>query len=522
MKTTIKKSLRISFVLIIGFILGGCAKDLNLTNPNVQTAATFWQNQKQAVLGVTGIYQALMYDGSFMRFTPVYLDSRDDITWSPSPWNAIYAGAQFDLLSTNYGPEAMYVAWYDLVKRANLAIANIPKIKFQDEALKTRLMGEAYFLRGLAYFYIVTFWHHVPLILTPPQSSKDFYAKQVDASKVWAQIIKDFTTASNDLPETYDAANLGRATRGAALAYLGKAYLFNKDYKDGAAAFKKVIDEGVYGLLPASQYANNFNSVDENNQESIFEVQFQRMNEPTLGWVGAPGPDWDKTSARAITYAPPPFGWGDMAVRPWLYKEFTKEKTVDGKLDPRLYATLTFDYPGCTLYGQKFRQAFPESGADTVLWKTMFFARKYENVDSGRPNEFDWRSGINERLMRYSDVLLMYAECELDLGNIPEAAHYIHIVRARADLPNREAEFASDTKAQVFAQLVHQRILEFALEGHRFDDIRRWGWLSDPAMLDTLKAHDAEYNGYIPGKEYLPIPNIEIQNNPNAVQNPTY
>jgi len=519
MKTILKK---ITLISSFGFLLTACSGDwLTTSDPNRQTADTYWQTEDQAVKGVNGVYQALLYDGTFLRFAPACLDSRDDITWSPSPWDAFSAVAQFNLLTTNYMPEAMYVGFYDIVKRANLAIANLPKITYTNHPeYKDRLLGEALFLRGLSYSYIVTFWNHVPLKLTPPASSDDFFTAQSDASVVWAQVIKDLTEAASLLPATYDSPNLGRATKGAALGYLGKAYLFNKDYTNAAKVFKQIIDLGVYDLMP--NYGDNFTEAHENNKESIFEIQFQRMSQPDLGWVGDPAASWDKTTARAITYAPSPFGWGDMAIRKWIFNEYTVEKTKSGAYDPRLYASITFDYPGCTLYGKTFRQAWPYTGADTLKWANMFFARKYENVNSGRADEFDWRSGINERLMRYSDILLMYAECEMELSQIPVAAHYIQIVRNRANLPDREAEFAGYTRNQLFEQLTHERALEFCLEGHRYDDIVRWGWINDPARLAVLKAHDAEWNGYISGKEYMPIPKIEMQTNPKAVQNPSY
>jgi hypothetical protein len=511
----------ISF-LAIGLLFTSCKKDfLDLSDPNRQTTTSFWQTTDQAVLGVNGIYHATGYDGTFMRFAPACLDSRDDITWSPSPWDAFYAIAQFNLSVTNYMPEAMYVAWFDIIKRANAAIYNIPNIDFSSQPeLQDRLMGEALFLRGLAYMYTVRFFNHIPLILEPPQSSDDFFPSQVDPSVVWDQIYKDFTDAASKLPATYDDANKGRATKGAALAFLAKAHLFNHDYAVAKDIFKQVIDLGVYSLMP--NFEDNFTETNENNGESIFEVQFQRMNQPNLNWVGDPVPDNDHTTARGITYAPSPFGWGDMAINRWIFDEFKLEKTTTGDYDPRLYATITFDYPGCTLYGKAFRDAYPYTGADTLKWANMFFCRKYENVNSGRSDEFDWRSGLNERLMRYSDVLLMYAECQLELGNNPECAKYMQMVRDRANLPDRETEFAAMSKDQLMEQIAHERALEFCLEGHRWDDIVRWGWLTDANKLAMLKEHDAEWNGYISGKEFMPIPQIEINTNSNAVQNPSY
>jgi starch-binding outer membrane protein, SusD/RagB family len=508
--------------LTIGLIFQGCSKDyLKLDNPNLQTTSTFWQTEDQAVLGVNGIYHAWGYDGTFMRFAPACLDSRDDITKSPSPWDAFSAVAQFNLRTTNYMPEAMFVAHYDVIKRANAALENLPKVNYDKHPeLQGRLRGEALFNRALAYSYAVLFFNHIPLILTPPQSASDFFASQADASAVWEQVYKDLEEAATLLPATYDAANLGRATKGAALSYLGRAYFQNKNYTKAAEYFKQVIDSKVYSLMP--NYEDNFTEAKENNSESIFEIQFQRMNQPDLNWVGAPSATNDHTTARGITYAPSPFGWGDMALNKWIFDEYKMEKTKDGKYDPRLYATITFDYPGCTLYGQNFRDAYPYTGADTAKWANMFYCRKYENVNSGRPNEFDWRSGINERVMRYADVLLMYAECQIQAGNNPDAAKYIQIVRDRANLPNREAEFAGYTKAQIMDQLAHERALEFCLEGHRWDDIVRWGWLTDASKLTMLKAHDAEWNGYVPGREYMPIPQIEMDRNPGTVQNPSY
>jgi starch-binding outer membrane protein, SusD/RagB family len=502
--------------LAFGLLFQGCSKDyLELSNPNLQTTATFWQTEDQAVLGVNGIYHALGYDGTFMRFAPACLDSRDDITKSPSPWDAFSAVAQFNLRATNYMPEAMYVAHYDIIKRANAALANLPNATYENPAMKDRLRGEALFLRGLAYSYTVLYFNHIPLILKDPETSSDFFNMQVDASAVWEQIEKDLTEAATLLPQTYDAADLGRATKGAALSYLARAYFQNGNYTKASELFKQVIDSHVYSLMP--NYADNFTEDNENNSESIFEVQFQRMNQPNLNWVGAPVADNDHTTARGITYAPAPFGWGDMALNKWIFDEYRIEKTISGEYDPRLYATITFDYPGCTLYGKTFQEVY---GPDPEL--TKFYCRKYENVNSGRPNEFDWRSGINERVMRYADVLLMYAECQIQAGANAEAAKYIQMVRDRANLPDREAEFAGYSKNQLMDQLAHERALEFCLEGHRWDDIMRWGWINDPTKLAMLKTHDAEWNGFVPGKEYMPIPQIEMDTNPGTIQNPTY
>jgi hypothetical protein len=274
------------------------------------------------------------------------------------------------------------------------------------------------------------------------------------------------------------------------------------------------MDLGVYSLMP--NYAHNFTDQFENNLESVFEIQFSReVGGTVLGWVDAPAADWSKTTARAITFAPAPFGWNDAAPTNWVFQKFQEEKTITGEDDPRLRASIYYNYPGCTLYGQSFQDVYA-----TELGKIG--VKKYGNGDSGIPDEKDWRSGVNERLMRYADVLMMYAECQNELGNTAECAKYIQMVRDRAGLPNRESEFAALSQNDMKDRIAHERLLEFALEGHRFDDIRRWGWLQNPTKLAELQQHDPEFVSYVPGREFFSIPQLEIETNPNLRQNPGY
>jgi hypothetical protein len=508
---------KISILTFFLVVLGGtsCKKDfLELSNPNVQTSGSFWKTEADAQAGVNAIYQSLYYDGTFLRFAQCALDFRGDDVMSPSPWDVLSNTGSFKLFNNTIMQEWLWVAFYGGVTRANLAIANIPNIEFKDAALRDRLLGEAYFLRGLHYYYLATFFNNIPLVVEPYQSSDDYFPSQAAPEETWAQIYADFKEAQRLLPATYTDPNIGRATKGAATGFLGKSYLTNHQYAEAAAEFKKVIDSGNYSLM--ENYADNFSEQSENNAESLFEIQFSReVGGTTLGWVDAPYSDWAKTTARAITYAPAPFGWNDAAPTSWVYQQFLQEKTVGGEDDPRLKATIYYNYPGATLYGQEFATVYA-----TDLGKIG--VKKYGNGDSGRPDEKDWRSGVNERLMRYSDVLLMYAECLNELGNTAEAAKYIQMVRTRAKLPNREAEFASLSKEGMRDRIAHERLLEFVFEGHRFDDIHRWGWLNDPVKLAELKSHDPEFNSYVPGREYFSIPQLEIETNPNLRQNPGY
>ncbi|MFC0513904.1 RagB/SusD family nutrient uptake outer membrane protein [Mucilaginibacter angelicae] len=518
MKTIYTKA--VFTLLLVAVFAMGCKKgDLTTVNPNAQTSQTFWQNASDAVKGVNAAYGSLIIDGSYMRFSPIVENTRGDDATSYSPWDQIYNMGKFNMQSTGDGVLFSWTAYYQGILRANEVLKYVPAITM-DAELKKRVLGQAYFLRGLFYFHLADFYKNVPMPLVPAASSADYFQKQQPQDVVWAQVISDFKAAESMLPTTYSGLSpdgqIGRATKGAAAAYLGKTYLFTKKYTEAAAEFKSVIDMGIYSLVP--NYYDNFFANNENNSESIFEVQFSRDAGGTdLGWGGDPSSGWGRTSARAITFGAASFGFTDVQPTPVLYNEYLQEKTTSGGVDPRLDVTMYYNKPGEKLYNQDFATRYAGSSSLNAL-----FCHKYENGDTGQADEYDWRSGINERLMRYADVLLMYAECLNELGQTNDSYQYIQMVRNRVGLPNLATVKPGMSQADMREQIGHERFLEFSLEGHRFDDIRRWGWLQDATKLAWLKARDPEFNTYTVGKEYLPIPLTEVQTNVGLVQNAGY
>ena len=520
MKYKIFNYLTVFFSLSV--VLTSCVnnEDLVQVDPNQDAVDSFWKTDQDAIEGVNAAYGSLLTDGTYMRSTPLLLDLKGDDTRSNSPWDAMYNVGRFN---SNVSNAAIYgwafETYYQGIYRANQVLTNVPNIEMEDAGLKNRILGQAYFLRGLYLFHAVNMFKNVPL---PTEIT--VYNPQKTQEEGWAQVIADFKAAAELLPASYtsitglDANQKGRATKGAALGYLGKAYLFTKDFTNAKIAFKQVIDLGVYSLV--SNYRDNFTDTNENNSESLFEVQFSRSaGGVDLGWGGAPASGWGKTSARAITYAPRAFGWTDVQPTWTLFNEFHDELTTTGDVDPRLDATMFYNKPGgMQLYGQNFASFYAANPGDL----NDLFCRKYENSDGNYANEFDWRSGINERLLRYSDILLMYAESLNETGDTPGAYTYIQMVRDRVGLPNLATAKPGLTQEGMREQIGHERFLEFPLEGHRFDDIRRWGWLENPTKLAWLKTRDVEFNSYAAGREFFPIPQLEMDNNPGTVQNPGY
>ncbi|MEN9907804.1 MAG: hypothetical protein RLZZ540_945 [Bacteroidota bacterium] len=506
----------------LAIITTSCVNDEDLiqVDPNNSAVDSFWKTDSDALKGVNAAYGSLLTDGTYMRSTPLLLDLKGDDTRSNSPWGAMANVGRFN---SNPSDAAIYgwayETYYQGIFRANQVLTNVPAINFENTELKNRILGQAYFLRGLYLFHAVNMFKNVPV----PTQLAAIYPQKTEAEG-WAQVIADFKKAAELLPTSYttvsglDAGEKGRATKGAALGYLGKAYLFIKDFPNAKIAFKQVIDLGVYSLV--SNYRDNFTETNENNSESLFEVQFSRdAGGVDLGWGGAPASGWGKTSARAITYGPRGFGFTDVQPTWALYNEFQQEKTTANTVDPRLDATMFYNKPGgMQLYGQNFATKYASNTADL----NDLFCRKYQNSDGQKVDEFDWRSGINERLLRYADILLMYAECLNETGDTPGAYTYIQMVRTRVGLPNLATAKPGLTQATMRDQIGHERFLEFPLEGHRFDDIRRWGWLQDQAKLTWLKSRDAEFNSYAPGREFFPIPQLERDNNPGTSQNDSY
>lgn len=513
-----RKSKYMIAVLAVLITALSCSKEfLELENPNQQTAFTFWKTEADAKKAINAVYHSLTMDGLYMRLWPWIMDVRADDCYNTSPW---WTNA---LSNWTTSPENVcyYTPWqtiYQGIWRANQVLENVPGIEM-DEALKTRILAEARFLRGLFYYHGTIFYKDIPLITELPKTAEDLYPTQVPAATIWEQVYADFSAALPDLPtkQEYPPDDMGRATSGAAAGYLARSYMFNGLFDQAAPLLKSIIDQeyGSYSLV--ANYRDNFTVFNENNSESLFEVQFDRgVGGTELGWVGEPASDWSKTSGKARTYAPLGYGWGDITPTDWIFEAYQEDSTIDGQPDPRLRANFLYDYPGSTVYGDPWA----ESNVPNHI-----HLRKYLNDDTNS-DEVEWRSGINERILRYADILMLYAECLNELGQTGEAYQYIQMVRDRANLPDLSTKKPGMTQEEMRMQISHERAVEFAFEGLRYVDLLRWGWLNQDAgagtnpMLDTLATHDEELATLPPGREYLAIPQGELDVNPNITQIP--
>src|SRR5919202_1273213 len=508
-------------VMSVGALSGVACTDLNVTNPR-ESSQSFWKTSDDALRGVAAVYNALELLGVFGRWQGFANDIRSDIgTAQTSPWGDLANFNRFQLSDYNFEVNRqLWVHNFELIGRANLVIANVPGIQM-DAALRDRIVGEAKFLRALAYFNLVTLYENVPLITAPPKPEDrpgNSATPAEQATKVWAQIEKDLTEAAAVLPEksAYSTADRGRATKGAALGMLGKARLQQRKWAEAAQVLGQVISSNQYSLLP--NYADNFREETElANSESLFEVAAEDMY-PTFTGLSFPkmiGPCYRPGSPVTLgvprEYNPT---YCDGRPTRWYYNQFAASRTATGGVDPRMDVTLLYNDPARAnemVYARRRGDYFVDNPATTdVREDTMIFFRKYGETNIQADQR--WDNPINYRVLRYADVLLMQAEALNEQNQTANAYQYINLVRQRAS----KSPVAGLTQAQMRDTILYERLLEFGLESSRWNDLRRQNLLS-PA----LAAHDPDFTRFQAGKsERLPIPTNELNLNPNVTQNP--
>jgi len=510
------------YFLFLGLLITGCEKQLDIQNPNSKSIELYWKTADDAHLGVNAIYNSLIQDGTYMRMFPALTDVRGDDFTGDSPWGDLVQTGTFSIPSNSGPVQWIWATHYQVVWRANQVIVNVPGITM-DEDQKKRILGQAHFLRGLALFNLANTYKVIPVPLELPVDKTKYNTPTATEEVLWKQIFDDFKAAKESLPVSYsglagpDGAQIGRATKGAATGMLGKAYLYRKLWSDAAAEFNELINgaqAGKYALV--ADYRDNFKEINENNAESLFEIQFGQpdaVGGTIMNYGGEPNANWKQVSSTGRTYAMDGHGYSDFLPTRWIYNEFKTEKTVDGKSDPRLLATIA-SYESADNSTTVYGGAWPFA-------ENMIYPRKYTHDGlNWAGNDDQENSGINYRVLRYADVLLMYAEALNEGQQTTQAYSYIQQVRTRAKLPDLAIVKPGMSQQQMRDQIAHERALEFSIESIRINDIIRWGWLYDAAKLAELKSHDPDFNTWIPGKEYLPIPLSELNINPNLLRNP--
>lgn len=488
----------------------GCKKsELDQQIPDQLTVDNFWTNKDRALSGLAAAYSQLEgfvgWD-NYVEARSVREFYREDYVLPGSdafnyPWWVEHYN--FNFTSGNYAIDLLWRENYKGINFSNQVIENVGKMTNAaiDDASKKQILAEAKFLRAYYHFKLLNNFSQVIIRDKVPTSEGDLAKAFSSRAEVYEFILKDLKEAEPDLPLRSDrpATELGRVTKGAADAYLGKVYLYRAgDDKANATAYyveaKKwlelVITSKKYSLDP--NFGDMFNGVTKNSVESVFELQ--QSADATGGAVYRSYlSDWVAAAELG--------GYGEIYGTPRLLTEMLKEGKIatGGSYDGRVYPSIFFNDPyfnnpaSPQVYGSTYNAAFGV-GKQTIAFRKWTPA----NQDRlGRSN------AINFPLMRYADVLLMYAEV-LNEQNNPDAIKSVNEVRKRANLPDAP----TGNKQAVFNIIMHERVMEFTLEGSRFYDLRRWGLL-DQNMQAAGRKFTAD-------KAFYPTPLKETNNNPQA------
>jgi hypothetical protein len=486
------------FLLIIsGYFLSGCNKDFLDRRPLGRYTA---DNYPYPPGGgpydqyVYAAYSALRdYKVTDYAFIGAVSIRSDDADKGSSLFDGVSYGLggadNFPVAPTAQFANELWTAYYgDLIYKCNLILQNVAKDSSgTSEAQKTSARAEARFLRGHAYFTMVRLFGNIPIIDTVLDISQSVVS-QSDPAAVYAFIEQDLQYAAANLPLQWDPRFIGRATSGAANGLLAKVYLYEKKWQQAMQTAGIVINSGIYDLH--TPYSEIFTDAGENCSESLFEVQcYADANYPVeYGCQYA-----DIQGVRGV--GAQDLGWGFNNPSHQLHMAYEPG-------DPRINNTILFvPTPTPTRYGEVFGRPEPN---DSMYNMKVYTDPATRAKIGGLSGQHGW--WVNVRLLRYADVVLMYAEAANESGQTSEALEKLEWVRARARNGNNSVlpEITTTDQAQLRLSIQHERRIELAMEHERFFDIVRWG-------IAEKVLHTSGKINYKTGRdELLPIPQAQI------------
>jgi hypothetical protein len=549
-----KKFINIKAVLLMicftGVSITSCKKELDLSPEDSFNSTTFWTSESNALLALTGVYRGSILANA-AEYTPTDWWSYNGLIWLEMGTDNAYPrtgenAANNKITNGTMTPSLVtldnyWTVSYAKVARCNYFLENVSKTPTNAADLK-RMIAEVRFIRACQYFYMAEYWGSVPLVtktLTPQEANNVSKASHQDLVNF---VISELTAAVVDLPRYKDipAAEMGRACKQAALAFLGRMQLAEALYSDAAASFKSIIDFGDNIIDP--NYSSIFLEANENSTENIFSVQFvpnlfanaiMQHFAPSVGRgfnlmnpLASLMESYQFTDGSTFSYTDPRFD----------YKNITKNR------DPRLTATILYDgaaYGSVTYISNPDSVNAKDRLGNSTLTQTGFGVRKYmsENFTGNLQTGY----GGNIPIIRYAEILLSYLEAELEAGQPITPALLdatINKVRGRASV--NMPPITQTNSALLRPILRNERRVELALEGLRYWDLLRWK-IADQVLkgdfygeaFNSIKTAirkkgttvDPYFRWYVTTKnfrkgtdEHWPIPQSEMDINPKLAQ----
>ena len=497
-----KKIIYTGIAVLLTLIIYSCSDSfLDTVSTDTYNEANWWQTKSQALSSINGCY-------SVLRNGQVYgTNALREENISPNSYS-MSGDSPLDVGTHDAGNDNRFMDKWDIyyqgIGRVNIVLDNVERVDM-DTDLKDRIKGEASFLRGLFYYNLVNYFGGVPLILKSPNFEGQSDLPRNTRDEVVTQVLADLDYAASVLPVSYTGSDIGRATKGAAVAFKTRVLLYESRWSEAALTAKEVMELNQYSLFP--DYRGLFMLENEENSEVIFDVQYLVPNYPT---------SWDIIIELQINVAPTLdlvnsyYMTDGLPIQDSpLYDPLNPYENRD----PRLHQSVAI--PGYMYRGGLV--------SDTKYFSTGYGFKKYTTYsdDVYLPNINN--SEINFIVLRYADVLLMYAEAENEaVGSDASVYDALHEIRQRAGMPDVPAGLSQDKMREVIR---HERRIELAGEGLYYNDIRRWRTaeiLMNANVLNS-KGEVVQVRSFNKDRDYLwPIHEITKQENPALVQNPNY
>ena len=570
----------IAAILAVTIAATGC-ESLDYIPGDQMSGQVFWQTEDHARQAAVGMYAAMKAPWCFgLEFT---FDMCSDLADGTSPLADISRGTSF--ASNSSGVQNHWQYLYELVHRSNTVIRNVKDMPISSETID-RVTGEAKFLRAMAYFRMLNCWGGVPYYDESCDINEEFSnlkSPRCSAEELRGHIIDDLTEAIEKLPVSWDAADLGRATKGAAYALRGKVYLFNEEWDKAIADFEEIVYNKTnnygYSLHPdynelfrlyngnhSPEMIFSIQSIDGNTAGYALDIVSYFGNKSTMRLIASnrivPSTtlvdmyenldgsqfDWDDVfpgfnegdSQLRRKYMCVAIDQGSTTVTSTLDCDTTKVMDAYRNRDPRLCLNVITPYShylgtdaGSNPMDKQFVLADPTKGGAPM--EAMAFIRNSEGWNSyfwrkwiptgnldGYWGEYN-RTPYEFPLIRLGDVLLMLAEAYNESGDIDKAVTEVNKVRERVGMPglnSGDSWLAVGSKEEMADRIRRERAYELAGEGQRYWDLKRWGLLQSSVKNATDIFGDLMYTrSYQSRHEMWPIPLVEMERNTNLTQN---
>ena len=477
-------------IALLGFSFSSCSDFLE-QNPQTDLSENdFYKTADDILSAVNGVYSSLQEGdiyGNWYVFGEIPSDNtRNQLSGSVTTQNEF---DQFYIDTQNSMIANFWKAAYKVINRTNTVLGRIDGIEINTE-LANRYKLECKFIRALMYFNLVRVYGDVPLVLKEISISESYDILREPKENVYNQIIADLKEAQ-DLPVSYSTAEDGRATQGAAKALLANVYMTLHKYAEAETILAEIINSGQYSLLentPGSLnidgYKNVFSPVNHTSKEGIFEIQFLK------GGYG-------EGSNYANNFAPENSGTNVVAVGGTGGNNIPEMDIYNAyeEGDLRRDFSMSLGY-----YDNRKNNEWVES-----RYVCKFMDVPYQNNDASN----------NYPVIRYADVILMYAEALNQNGKTAEACKYLNMTRRRGfgyqTTETSPVDLQTTDKAQFALMVEQERRVELAFENHRWFDLIRTG-----RAVEVMKSKGFSLNET---NLICPIPQKQIDVNPKLTQN---